>query len=81
MNNKEIKDYDNSNFYETGAKIVGIVGAVGVVAGLLAWAGSSSDDNGPKEKMMKAPGKNGYISRKDFENNPKDYFKNLHGKK
>ncbi|CAN7016606.1 unnamed protein product [Brassica oleracea var. botrytis] len=27
--------------------------------------------------MMKAPGKDGYIVRRDFENSAKDYFKDL----
>lgn len=38
----------------------------------------SSGENETAEKMMKAPRKDGYIVRKDFENNPRKYFEELH---
>ncbi|CAN7136249.1 unnamed protein product [Brassica rapa subsp. narinosa] len=31
--------------------------------------------------MMKAPGQDGYIARRDFENSAKDYFKDLRAPK
>ncbi|CAA7055345.1 unnamed protein product [Microthlaspi erraticum] len=83
MNSDERKDNkdEKSKFYDTATTVIGIAGAVGAVVGLLSWIGSGSKAKGPQEKMMKAPGKDGHIVRKDFENNPKDYFKDLCGKK
>ncbi|KFK33162.1 hypothetical protein AALP_AA6G338500 [Arabis alpina] len=85
MNSNETKDNkdqdEKSKFYDTATTILGIAGAVGAVMGLASWLGSSSKEKGPQEKMMKAPGKDGYIHRNHFESNPKDYFKDLRGKK
>lgn len=69
------KEDEHSEFCDTATKVIGVVGAV---VGLLWWIGSGSKK---EEKMMKAPGKDGYIVRRDFENNAKDYFKDLRGKK
>ncbi|KAF5202384.1 hypothetical protein FRX31_008027 [Thalictrum thalictroides] len=58
-----------------------IVGAA-IGAGLLAWGALVASSNEDEKKMMKAPGRNGeYIGRKDFEDNPREYFRDLHGKK
>ncbi|KAG2311495.1 hypothetical protein Bca52824_023052 [Brassica carinata] len=85
MNNYERKDKEdeNSKFYDTATTVIGIAGAVGAVAGLLSWigSGSGSEKKFLEEKMMKAPGKDGYIVRKDFETNLKDYFTDLRSKK
>ncbi|CAG7906503.1 unnamed protein product [Brassica rapa] len=71
------KEDEKLEFCETATKVIGIVGVVGTVVGLLLLIGSESK----KEKMMKAPGQDGYIARRDFENSAKDYFKDLRGKK
>lgn len=80
MNSNKIKNKEDekSEFGDTATKVIGIVGVVGAVVGLLWWIGSGSKK---EEKMMKAPGKDGYIVRRDFENSAKDYFKDLRGKK
>ncbi|VVB09302.1 unnamed protein product [Arabis nemorensis] len=70
----ESKD-EKSMFYDNATIIIGIAIAVGAVVGLASWLCSSS-----KEKMMKAPGKDGYIPRNAFKNNPKGYFKDLRKK-
>ncbi|XP_048611870.1 probable protein phosphatase 2C 74 [Brassica napus] len=76
MNSNKIKNKEDekSEFGDTATKVIGIVGVVGAVVGLLWWIGSGSKK---EEKMMKAPGKDGYIVRRDFENSAKDYFKDL----
>ncbi|WZY88921.1 hypothetical protein YC2023_045656 [Brassica napus] len=74
---KKKKEDEKLEFCETATKVIGIVGVVGTVVGLLWLIGSESK----KEKMMKAPGQDGYIVRRDFENSAKDYFKDLRGKK
>lgn len=87
MNNYERKDKEDekSKFYDTATTVIGITAAVGAVAVLLSWIGSGSglgsEEKCLEEKMIKAPGKDGYIFRKDFETNPKDYFKDLRSKK
>ncbi|KAG5400924.1 hypothetical protein IGI04_015531 [Brassica rapa subsp. trilocularis] len=78
MNSNKIKKKEDEKLdCETATKVIGIVGVVGTVVGLLLLIGSESK----KEKMMKAPGQDGYIARRDFENSAKDYFKDLRGKK
>ncbi|CAN7059062.1 unnamed protein product, partial [Brassica rapa subsp. trilocularis] len=72
------KEDEKSEFCETATKVIGIVGVVGAVVGLLWLIGSGSKK---EEKMMKAPGQDGYIVRRGFENSAKDYFKDLRGKK
>lgn len=57
------------------AKVAGAL----VAAGVVAWGVSSlfcSGTSGNK-KVMKAPGKNMYIFREDFESDPKGYFRSL----
>ncbi|CAF2057880.1 hypothetical protein Bca4012_099271 [Brassica carinata] len=79
MNSTERKDDkdESSTFYDTATKVIGVVGAIGAAASLFSWMTSGSDENGPKEKMMKAPGGNGsIIPRAPFEANPRDHFKN-----
>lgn len=57
------------------AKVAGALVVVGLVAwGVLSLFSSGSSRN---KKVMKAPGKNGYIFREDFENDPRSYFKSL----
>ncbi|VVB09304.1 unnamed protein product [Arabis nemorensis] len=68
---------EKSMLYDNATGIIGIAIAVGGIVGLASWLGSSSKEKGPEEKMMKAPGKDGYIPRNAFKNNPKDYFKDL----
>ena len=50
-----------------------------VAAGVIAWGVSSlfSSGSSGNRKMMKAPGRNGYIYRDDFESNPAGYFRSL----
>ncbi|KAL1543172.1 hypothetical protein AAHA92_20181 [Salvia divinorum] len=48
--------------------------AVGVAA--VAWSAFSYLFGRSEEKMMKAPGKNYSIPRKDFESNPAEWFRN-----
>ncbi|KAL7110410.1 hypothetical protein ACP275_05G024300 [Erythranthe tilingii] len=57
-----------------------VVGAAALaVWGIATWFGSSEKE---PEKMMKAPGQGGrYMPRKDFEQNPSDYFRKQRGKK
>ncbi|KAG2307658.1 hypothetical protein Bca4012_083352 [Brassica carinata] len=76
MNSSKIKnkEAEKSDFSDTATKVIGVVGAV---VGLLWLIGSGSKK---EEKMMKAPGQDGYIVRRDFENSAKDYFKDLRGK-
>lgn len=54
--------------------------AVGVAAvalwGLSSLFGSSSSSESSDEKVMKAPGKNYSIPRKDFDRNPAEWFRN-----
>ncbi|KAK1381048.1 hypothetical protein POM88_027792 [Heracleum sosnowskyi] len=55
------------------AKVVDALLAAGVVA----WGVSSllSSGSSGNKKVMKAPGRNGYIFGEDFESVPKSYFK------
>ncbi|KAL7149221.1 hypothetical protein ABFS83_05G025300 [Erythranthe nasuta] len=57
-----------------------VVGAAALaVWGIAKWFGSEEKE---PEKMMKAPGQGGrYMPRKDFEQNPSDYFRNQRAKK
>ncbi|CAH8300596.1 unnamed protein product, partial [Eruca vesicaria subsp. sativa] len=75
INKRKNKEDEKSDFFDTTNKVIGIVGAV---VGLLWLNGSGSKK---EEKMMKAPRKDGYIVRRECENSPKDYFKDLRGKK
>ncbi|KAH7839747.1 hypothetical protein Vadar_008226 [Vaccinium darrowii] len=66
------------------AVAVAIAGAV-VIVGAVAIVGRSGltklvSSLGSKEKMMKAPGRDYQIPRKDFENSPADYFRDLRKK-
>ncbi|KAL0327102.1 UNVERIFIED_CONTAM: hypothetical protein Sangu_1788200 [Sesamum angustifolium] len=69
------------------AAAVAVGAAAGVAAlaawGISKWFGSSEPKPKPPRqgKMMKAPGQDGYIPRKDFVDNPSDYFRGLRGKK
>lgn len=40
-------------------------------------SGSSSAGSTASKEVMKAPGQDGFIIRKDFEDDPKSYFKGL----
>ncbi|KAA8532866.1 hypothetical protein F0562_033017 [Nyssa sinensis] len=72
-----------NNKKEEGSTLGKVIGAVAGIA-VAAWSlssllsGSEAESN---EKMMKAPGRDGYIPRSDFEKNPKDYFSNLRNSK
>ncbi|KAJ6813797.1 hypothetical protein M6B38_143245 [Iris pallida] len=63
------------------------VGTAAVAGAALAWAAASKDasssgdgDDGDN-RMMKAPGRNGeYIRRRQFEDDPKKYFRNQRNK-
>ncbi|KAL6552753.1 hypothetical protein OROHE_008117 [Orobanche hederae] len=46
----------------------------------VAWWGLSKLLGVSNEKMMKAPGKDYYIPRRDFERNPTDWFRNHRSK-
>ncbi|KAH7841125.1 hypothetical protein Vadar_025900 [Vaccinium darrowii] len=59
------------------ARAVGVAAAVAIVGWGLSKLVSSS---GSEEKMMKAPGRDYQIPRKDFENSPADYFRDLRKK-
>ncbi|RWR75755.1 hypothetical protein CKAN_00415400 [Cinnamomum micranthum f. kanehirae] len=60
-----------------------VVLAAGAIYSLLGSGSSDSvssenENENENEKMMKAPGQNGLIIRRtDFEDNPKDYFRDL----
>ncbi|KAF9624435.1 hypothetical protein IFM89_011443 [Coptis chinensis] len=60
-----------------------IVIATVAAGALFAWSvvislfSSGSEDD---DKMMKAPGRDAKIKRRDFENNPRGYFRDLRGK-
>ncbi|CAH8277589.1 unnamed protein product [Arabidopsis lyrata] len=75
MNSQKDNKDESSTYYDTAKKVAGVAGAVVAFAGLafLSFA-SSSEETKQEEKMMKAPGGNGYIPRKPFEDNPKDFF-------
>ncbi|KAG7548594.1 hypothetical protein ISN44_As12g037660 [Arabidopsis suecica] len=75
MNSQKDNKDESSTYYDTAKKVVGVAGAVVAFAGLAFLSlASSSEEKRPEEKMMKAPGGNGYIPRKPFEDNPKDFF-------
>ena len=66
---------------ETSSLVAVGAAAVGVAA--VAWWGLSSlfgSSDSSDEKMMKAPGQNYSIRRKDFESNPAEYFRNNRSK-
>ncbi|KAA0034482.1 hypothetical protein E5676_scaffold475G00220 [Cucumis melo var. makuwa] len=54
--------------------LTAIIGGVVGVASLVVSVASLMSGN---PKMMKAPGKDGYIPRAAFEKNPAAYFRNL----
>ncbi|KAL8549259.1 hypothetical protein ACS0TY_008199 [Phlomoides rotata] len=65
------------------ATALAVGAAVGVAMaawGIVLWFGSSDPQPEQKMKMMKAPGRDGYIPRPDFEESPKTYFRNLRDK-
>ncbi|KAL0446979.1 UNVERIFIED_CONTAM: hypothetical protein Slati_1825800 [Sesamum latifolium] len=70
---------------DTGATATAVaVGAAAGVAALAAWGISKwfgSSEPPRQEKMMKAPGRDYYMPRKDFVENPSGYFRDLRGKK
>ncbi|KAL8106057.1 hypothetical protein AgCh_029741 [Apium graveolens] len=68
-------DEKNKKEMVEAAKFAGAL----VVAGVVAWGISSlfSSGSSGNKKVMKAPGKNGYIFRDDFESDPRSYFKSL----
>lgn len=51
------------------------------VWGISKWFGNSEPEPEPNQKMMKAPGRPGYIPRDGFEKDPSAYFKGLREKK
>lgn len=71
MESKKDNKDENSSFYDTATKAVGVAGAIVAFAGLAFLSFASSSE----EKMMKAPGADGFIRRAPFEANAKDYFK------
>ncbi|EOA15664.1 hypothetical protein CARUB_v10006131mg [Capsella rubella] len=73
---KDNKEEIGPSYYDTAKKVVGVAGAIVAFAGLAFLSlASSSEEKGPEEKMMKAPGGNGsIIPRNPFEENPKDFF-------
>ncbi|CAL9224176.1 unnamed protein product [Arabidopsis halleri] len=75
MNSQNDNKDESSTYYDTAKIVVGVAGAVVAIAGLavLSFA-SRSEKTKQEEKMMKAPGGNGYIRRKPFEKNPKEFF-------
>ncbi|GMH27574.1 hypothetical protein Nepgr_029417 [Nepenthes gracilis] len=52
--------------------------AVAAAAALILWGFSGSNSSGGK--MMKAPGRDGFIRRSYFESDPAGYFRDLHKK-
>ncbi|KAL8549262.1 hypothetical protein ACS0TY_008202 [Phlomoides rotata] len=67
------------------ATALAVGAAVGVAAlaawGIVKWLGSSDPQPEQKIKMMKAPGRDGYmIPRSYFEESPETYFRNLRHK-
>lgn len=55
-----------------------------IITGLVLFLLCSCCCGGRKKqpvKMMKAPGRNSRMPRKSFEDNPRNYFQNLHPKK
>lgn len=46
---------ENSTCSSTTTKVIGITGAIGVVAGIISWMSSGSEEKVQQEKMMKAP--------------------------
>ncbi|KFK33160.1 hypothetical protein AALP_AA6G338300 [Arabis alpina] len=76
MESKKDTKEENSSFYDTATKVVGVAGAIVAFAGLAFLSlASSSEEKREEEKMMKAPGGDGHIRRAPFEANPKDYFR------
>ncbi|KAI8539369.1 hypothetical protein RHMOL_Rhmol09G0177500 [Rhododendron molle] len=73
---------DSAQNRERGDQAVGMgrmalaVGAAAAAA-LVGWLVSGS---GSQEKMMKAPGRDYRMPRKDFEKSPADYFRDLRKK-
>lgn len=75
---------------EVVSGVLGFGAAAGAVA-LAAWGISKASDGGSsgepwrgdedEDKMMKAPGRDYLMPRKDFEENPSEYFRRLRGKK
>ncbi|KAF3650077.1 hypothetical protein FXO38_12366 [Capsicum annuum] len=83
-NGKGNDENGKENEMITSSEIIKSVGIVAAAVGFAAWGickimGSSVDEN--NKKLMKKPGADGYMNREDFEKNPKDYFRDLHGKK
>ncbi|KAL6577747.1 hypothetical protein OROMI_010075 [Orobanche minor] len=59
-----------------------VVGVAAVAAwGLSKLLGSSEPEPPHGQKMMKAPGRDYFMPKNDFEKNPSDYFRDLRGKK
>ncbi|KAL5718328.1 hypothetical protein ACHQM5_011240 [Ranunculus cassubicifolius] len=78
---KEDKEKDQQK-QETGFGSTSTM-LLGAAAGLAAWGlsrlvSSGSSDN--DDKMMKAPGRDSQIRRKEFEDNPSKYFRDLRRK-
>ncbi|KAL6566430.1 hypothetical protein OROGR_002045 [Orobanche gracilis] len=62
--------------------VAAVVGAAAVAAwGLSKLLGSTEPEPPHGQKMMKAPGRDYFMPRNDFEKNPSDYFRDLRGKK
>lgn len=60
------------------AKVVGTVAGVAVLAwGIFSILGSTNNNERRRRRMMKAPGRNNYIYRDDFESDPAAYFHGL----
>ncbi|KAL8052726.1 hypothetical protein ABFX02_05G024300 [Erythranthe guttata] len=74
----KMKEEEEEDLGLAGAALT--VGAAALAMwGIAKWFGSSEKE---PEKMMKAPGQGGrYMPRKDFEQNPSDYFRNQRAKK
>ncbi|KAG7548593.1 hypothetical protein ISN44_As12g037640 [Arabidopsis suecica] len=75
MNSQNDNKDESSTYYDTAKIVVGVAGAIIAIAGLaflrFTWR---SEETKHEKKMMKAPGGNGYIRRKPFEENPKEFF-------
>ncbi|GAB4840118.1 hypothetical protein Ancab_020878 [Ancistrocladus abbreviatus] len=70
------QDSEKEPSISAGELIAGIAVAG---AGLIIWGLFSSSGGSGRGKKMKAPGREGFIYRADFERDPAAYFRDLHG--
>ncbi|KAH0468131.1 hypothetical protein IEQ34_003164 [Dendrobium chrysotoxum] len=76
---EKLKEPKEDQKLKTGAAVAAVAAAGALIWGVSRYFSSSSNDEGEKPEMMRAPGRpNEYICRDNFVNNPQQYFSKLH---